>query len=141
METVQTKSWLSRNWPWVVPTGGCLVVILVFIFFVSSMFFGLTTILKDTDPYQMALEKATNHTEVAAVLGKPIEASAMMKGNINYTDGNGVVHFNIPIQGPEGSGDILVMGTKTGDENWVYTTLEVSFDTADTVVNLLEPQP
>ena len=29
MEEQKQKSWLGKNWPWVVPVGGCLTLIIV----------------------------------------------------------------------------------------------------------------
>jgi hypothetical protein len=138
MEERRQKSWFARNWPWVVPAGGCLVVICVFFFFVGSMFFGLTSMLKESGPYQTAVELASENDEVIQLLGEPLEMGTMMKGNINYNNGDGKVHFSIPISGSKSSGDVLVIGTKTGDADWVYETLEVSSDDSTETINLLE---
>jgi len=51
MEVQQKKSWWGRNWPWVLPVGGCLTVILLLVFGVGAIFFGVTNALKNSTPY------------------------------------------------------------------------------------------
>ncbi len=42
MENAQQKSWFGRNWRWVLPVGGCLTVILLFVFGIGALFFGVS---------------------------------------------------------------------------------------------------
>jgi len=38
-EHTQQKNWFVRNWLWVVPVGGCLTIILLFVLGVGAIFF------------------------------------------------------------------------------------------------------
>ncbi|WP_428231615.1 hypothetical protein [Flavobacterium sp.] len=48
------KSWWERNWKWFVPTG-CVSLLLIFIVFIASIFFGVTSMMKDSDAYKGAM--------------------------------------------------------------------------------------
>ena len=138
MEEIEHKSWFKRNWIWLLPTGGCLGVILVFFFFVGSLFFGISKILTDSDPYKIAMERTVSNKEVIEILGEPIESTSMMKGNINYNNGDGDAHIQIPIEGPKGKAWIIVEGSKIENADWIFDTMRVEFDSEEQVLNLLE---
>ncbi|NNC95170.1 MAG: hypothetical protein HKN92_06365 [Chitinophagales bacterium] len=139
-EPIKGKSWFNRNWKWVVPTGGCLLVIILIVAFAGSLIWGVTSLMSDSQAYQDAMTEARNNSQVVQVLGEPIETNGMSGGSINYSNGYGTAELTIPIKGPNGEATILVEGSGA-DENWTYQKMEVSISDSDQVIDLLEDGP
>lgn len=135
-ELIQEKSWWKRNWKWVVPTGGCLTIIILFIAFIGAAVFGVTKVISGTEPYQDGLAQAQSNAQVIELLGEPIETNGIMQGSINFSNNNGDANIRIPIKGPKGEGDIYVVGEKLNG-TWTYSELEVHIDQNSEVINLL----
>ncbi|WP_250433406.1 cytochrome c oxidase assembly factor Coa1 family protein [Hanstruepera flava] len=137
METVQQKSWFARNWPWVIPVGGCLTVILLFVFGVGAAVFGVSKALKNSTPYAHAIELANDHPDVIAALGHDIEPDGMFKGNISLKNGEGHADLKIPVEGEKGKATIVVKGDKY-DGDWSYEELYVIIKDTQEEINLLD---
>ncbi|RZS99573.1 cytochrome c oxidase assembly factor Coa1 family protein [Aquimarina brevivitae] len=133
---IQQKSWFSRNWPWVVPVGGCLTLIILFFVFLGSVIFGVSEIMTNSDPYNDALAKVKEDSYVVGILGEPIEKDGMMQGNISYTNGKGKVNIAVPIKGPKGEAKIYVVGKKEFDE-WDYQEMYVIIKETNEQIDLL----
>lgn len=123
-ELVEYPSWWKRNWKWVVPVGGCFSLIVIFIMFIGSIFYGVTTVLEESQPYEYALEKINQDEELTSVLGSPIEKDGMIQGSYNNSNGTKTADMKIPISGPNGSGTLFVEATGE-DENWTYNVIRV----------------
>lgn len=136
-EHAQQKNWFVRNWLWVVPVGGCLTIILLFVLGVGAIFFGVTNVLKNSTPYEHAVELASNNIKVIEFLGEPIETTGIMSGNISIHNDSGEVDINIPIKGPNGEASVIVIGKKI-DGEWVYEELYVLIKETSERINLLE---
>ncbi len=131
MNEIKQKSWFGRNWPWVLPVGGCLTVIVLFIAGVGAAIFGVTKAISGSKPYEYAYEKATTHHAVIEALGTPIEKGFMnSKSNYSYNNGETTISLTIPIKGSRNSALIYVEGTKDGDD-WQYSKLFVDIDNND----------
>ena len=137
MEAQTQKSWWGRNWPWVIPVGGCLMVILLFVFGIGAVFFGVTKALKNSTPYEYAVDLATNHPDVIAYLGEPVETDGMLSGNISLDNSGGDVDFQIPLKGRNGKGSLIVKGEKI-DGDWIYEKLYVLIKDSNEQINLLD---
>ncbi|MFT6796981.1 MAG: hypothetical protein ACJART_002129 [Maribacter sp.] len=123
-ELVAYPSWWKRNWKWAVPLGGCVSLIVVFIIFIGSIFYGVTTVLEESQPYEYALEKINQDEEITNSLGSPIEKDGMIQGSYNNNNGNKTADIKIPISGPKGSGTLFVEATgENGD--WTYNVIRV----------------
>ena len=121
-EEIQQKSWFGRNWMWLVPVGGCLTVILLFILGVGAAIFGVTKLFTNSVPYEYALEKASSDPTVINYLGTDIENDGIMQGNISLSNDSGKAALTIPIKGSKGKGSVTIKGEKT-DGEWVYEEL------------------
>lgn len=53
---VPQPSWWKRNWKWVVPLSGCFSFIVIIVIFFLSVFYGVTNIMEDSEPYEYAFE-------------------------------------------------------------------------------------
>lgn len=135
-ENNNQKGWFGRNWKWAVPTGGCLIIIILLIVFASSLFLGLTSVIKESSPYQEALSNTRENELVIDRLGEPIVTDGMISGQINYSGDSGHADLEIPIKGPKGKATIHVIGFKEKDQ-WNYQTLKVYFDSPNEEVDLL----
>ena len=134
------KSWFGRNWIWVIPTGGCLFVIIAILLFAGGLVWGVSSMITDSDAYQVSLEQARNNQQVIELLGEPIEQDGMTSGNINYNNGVKSSELGIPIKGPEGNAIIYVEGTARKDV-WEYRVMEVYIEATDTTIDLLPLPP
>ncbi|NKI31496.1 cytochrome c oxidase assembly factor Coa1 family protein [Croceivirga thetidis] len=123
-ELIPQKSWWSSNWKWVLPLGGCLTLIIGFIVLVSSIYFGVTNIMEESQPYEYAFELINKDEALTEVLGSPIEQDGMIQGNINWVNGSKSAKMKIPISGPKNSGTLFIDASGEGDE-WVYHEIRV----------------
>ena len=137
MDIQHQKSWWGRNWLWVVPVGGCLTLIVLFIFGIGAALFGVSEVLKGSEPYEYAIEEARNDSEVIAILGEPIQTSGMMEGTVNFKNDSGRVNLEVPIRGPNGTATVKVKGEKE-DGEWTYEELYVTIEKTDEKINLLD---
>ena len=117
------RSWWGRNWKWVIPVG-CLLPLLVCGGGITAIFFGVTALIKSSEPYKHALAQAQSNPAVVAALGTPITAGKFSGGTYNVSGSSGNANFAIPISGPKGSGVIYVVATQSAGK-WTYQTLEV----------------
>ena len=136
-EQVQQKSWFRRNWMWLVPVGGCLTIILLFVFGIGALIFGAFGMLTNSTPYEYALDQAKNNSQVIELLGTPIDTDGIMQGNISFENNEGSADFQIPIEGPNGKGRIIVIAQKDYGE-WNYEELYVEIKETKEKINLLD---
>ena len=137
MEEVSQKSWFGRNWLWVLPVGGCLTIILLFVFGVGAIFFGVSKMFTTSTPYEHAIQLAKSNTDVIEILGQPIETDGIISGNISLKNDDGEADFTIPIKGPNGKARITVVGEKEYGK-WTYENLFVLIKETHEEINLLD---
>lgn len=137
MEEQRQKSWFGRNWPWVLPVGGCLGLILLLVIGAGTAIFGISKMITNSEPYEYALEQASTNEAVITLLGESIESDGMMNGNISLSNDDGHAEFEIPIKGSKGKGRVSVKGEKT-DGVWSYESLFVTIKSTGEEINLLE---
>ena len=135
-ELIEQKSWWNRNWKWVVPVGGCLTLIILFIAFLATVIFGATKMMSGSEPYQDSLTKAQQNEQVIELLGEPIETVGIMQGSISFSNNDGDADIRIPIKGPNGEGIIYVLAENRNDV-WTYSEQEVRIDQNNEVIDLL----
>ena len=135
-ELIEQKSWWNRNWKWVVPVGGCLTLIILFIAFLATVIFRATKMMSGSEPYQDSLTKAQQNEQVIELLGEPIETVGIMQGSISFSNNDGDADIRIPIKGPNGEGIIYVVAEKRNDV-WTYSEQEVRIDQNNEVIDLL----
>jgi hypothetical protein len=130
------QNWLQKNWKWLVPTG-CLGSALLCVLFVGGILMVVTTAIKSSDAYQVALERARANPEVVEALGEPIEPGFMPTGSIEVNGSSGYADLGIPISGPKSSGTIYVQAQKFADE-WEFNRLEVEVEGQSDRIDLLQ---
>lgn len=131
------KSWFARNWPWVIPVGGCLAVILLFVFGVGAAIFGVTKVLKGSEPYEYAVKEASSNEDLIAIIGEPVETDGIMQGSINYNNGVSSADIRVPLKGPKGKASVSIKGEKR-DEVWIYEAFYITIKETQEQINLLD---
>jgi len=129
------KSWWERNWKWFVPTG-CVSILLIFVLFIAGIFFGVTSMMKDSDAYKETITKVQHNKLVIEKLGSPIEDDGMTSGSINFTNDIGNCDLQIPIKGPKGKGTVFVVAEKRGI--WKYSEMTVLINATKEEIDLLK---
>lgn len=130
------KSWVSRNWKWALPTFGCLTIIILAIVFAFALYTGVSTMFKDSKPYEEAIIALNNNELIIEKLGQPVEADGMFQGNVNYSGNSADVDIKVPVEGPKGEGTLTVIAQKVNDV-WSYQLMQVEIDDTDEIINLL----
>ncbi|SNR72051.1 cytochrome c oxidase assembly factor Coa1 family protein [Flavobacterium sp. ov086] len=129
------KNWWDRNWKWFVPTG-CLSLLVLLGLFIAGIFFGVTSMMTDSDAYKGAMTAAKNNKTVIEKLGNPIETDGMTSGSININNDTGNCDLQIPIKGPKGKGTLFVVATKKG--NWKYNEMSLYIEATKENIDLLK---
>ena len=130
------QTWFDRNWKWLL----ALLLVLAFLVvvsFIAVVLFGVEALIKDSDPYQLAVRRATESPAVAEKLGTPIHVEWFVSGSVNFSGSDGSVNLSIPISGPKGRGHIAVVG-KEHAKRWTFETLEVDVRGEDEPILLLQ---
>ena len=126
--------WLLRNWKWVVPA--LTLVVLLGFGVLMALILG---VLKSSDAYRGAVERARNAPGVIAALGTPIEPGFLVTGNIKVKGESGTAQLEIPVSGPKGSARIYVSATKSLG-SWHFPGLVVQLDGSQQLFDLSEKQ-
>lgn len=129
-------NWFSRNWKWAVPTG-CLTVLVLFAGFAAAIVFFVFGVMKSSDVYAQALERARAAPAVVEALGTPIEEGLFMSGSINVSGPSGHADIAIPLSGPHAKGTLYVVADKSAGE-WRFRTLQLAVDGGGKRIDLLE---
>ncbi len=127
-EIIIQKSWLSRNYKWLVPV---IVILMIAIYgLVSSGFGGIlsnyTKAYNDPELYEGALKEVRQNERVKTVLGniQPIDNMTIMNGAVNYSEDNKTVNSTIKIKGDNGKA-MLDISAIRAESKWDYTEIKV----------------
>ncbi|OBX26077.1 GAF domain-containing protein [Gelidibacter algens] len=135
-EEIKQKSWFKRNWIWVVPVSGCLTLIVLAVLGIGSLFYGVTKVMTNSEPYEYAMEMTQNSTEVVIAIGDDIQKDGMTGGSVSYNNGLTKADLQIPIEGSKGRATIVVKARKEADQ-WTYEELYVLIKESQEQIHLL----
>jgi hypothetical protein len=113
--------------PWVMVTialSACAILLVTFVF---GLLFAIDKTFRQSDIYNMSLDRARNSPCVVAKLGTPIVAKGTIEGNLNTQGSEGTADMSIPMHGPKGSGSLEVSGKKV-DNRWEIDSLTLLDD-------------
>ena len=128
-------NWWSRNWKWFVPVG-CLSTLLLFAAGVALLLSFVFGMMKSTDVYSQALQRAKADPQVMAALGSPIADGYFTSGSIQETGPSGSAELSIPISGPKGSATIYLEARKSTGQ-WSFNKLVVEIEHPNRRIDLL----
>lgn len=132
-----TRNWWERNWKWFLPT--LLVTgLLCFTGFCVLLFGMINSMMKSSEPYQTAMQRAQAQPQVIAALGEPIKAGYFIQGNIGTQGSRGSADLAIPLSGPRGEATLYVVGEQTAGQ-WHYELMVVRVDGQDRAIELRLP--
>jgi hypothetical protein len=77
-------------------------------------FFSILSLLKTSEPYQVALQEVRGNPEVQAVIGDTITDGFMPTGSINYSGDSGKANLSFQITGSRGKGTVDVSAIRSG---------------------------
>ena len=126
-ELIKQKSWWKRNWKWLVPVSGILLIIAILI---SSGMAGIGNDLvkaySDTELYENALKKVKANQKVTELLGEiePIDKLAILEGEVHYTNDNQTISSTIRIKGVKGKARMDIISDRINNE-WKYKKINV----------------
>lgn len=132
---VDKRNWWDRNWKWFVPTG-CLGFLVLFGLCIAGLFFGVTSMMENSDAYKESITAVQNNKLAVEKLGNPIETDGMIQGSINTSNETGNCNLQIPLKGPKGKGTLFVVATKKG--KWKYDQMSVYIEKTDEEIDLLQ---
>ena len=133
------KTWFRRNLAWLVPA-----LIAAFVAVIASFVFGVVafvhTMFVSSYPYKSAIARVNASAEVAAKIGTPVHVGWFITGNINTSNSSGDATMGIPISGPQGKGEIIVIA-KERSNHWTFLTLQVNVEGQRQPILLGDPPP
>ncbi len=134
---ISRKSWFSRNKSWALPTGGCLLVVLVVVCIALMFFVGLKETVFESGPYKYAVEEASNNLKVKEVLGDDIITESIFSGRITI-DNDQHADFKIPLKGNKSKGFVFVIAERENKtQDWQYKKLYVIAEKSTDTIHLL----
>jgi hypothetical protein len=113
---------------------GVLLLVALFVGGLLTIIFGA---LKSSEPYQHAVQTATNDPRVIAELGAPVKTSWLLSGSIQTSNSSGSADLTITLQGTRNKGTLYVVAKKS-EGRWSYQTLELRAD-GQPDLDLLQP--
>ncbi len=115
---------------------GCGGLIVAIIGFAVVIFAVVMSIVKSSDVYAMAMERAESNPAIVEAIGKPIEAGFFVTGGINTNGPAGDANIAVPLSGPKGEGTLYVVAQKSAGV-WKFSDLTFEGPTGSRT-NLLE---
>ena len=136
------KNWMQRNWPWVIPLGGCLTLVIVISFFIGSAYFGVKEFFTDftdqvtaTMPIDEAMKRIDDYPYLQETLGAPISAGETGMTNLQILNGARKSSSQTPLSGTKGTAILHLVGEKKGEE-WNFSEMYVVLDATGEEVDL-----
>ena len=106
-ENVEAFKTTQRKW---VRWG--LAAICMFIILFAGLFFAISSAMKGSVAYQMAVSTLNANAEAAQILGQPI-STGMPAGSIRVSGPDGEASLSFSAEGPNGKGTVYVKATKS----------------------------
>jgi hypothetical protein len=127
----QRKSWLGRNWKWLL--AAVFVCGIVFVIGIFSLIIGA---MRGSDVAKEAVARAQSNALVVQHLGAPISEGWFVAGSINVSTGSGDADLSVPISGPKGKGTVYVKAQKTAGR-WDYSLMQAAIEGSGERIDLL----
>ena len=120
--------------------GGCLLIVVGIVGLIVLIFTIVFVSIRNSDGVNVAVERAEKAPGVIEVLGEPIEMGWLITGKTKGDFTSKSVRVEIPLSGPKASGKLYAEGSKSGDSDWTFVTLELAVDGGKRL-QLLNAQP
>ncbi len=130
----QGRSWLGRNWIWLL--AALFVCGAVFVVGIFTLVMGA---MRGSDVAREATARAQANALLGQRLGTPISEGWIVGGSINVSPGAGDADLSVPISGPKGKGTVYVRAQKAGGA-WSYSLMEATIEGSSDRIDLLASQ-
>jgi len=127
----QGRSWLGRNWKWLL--AAVFVCGAVFVVGILTLVMGA---MRGSDVAREATARAQSNALLGQHLGTPISEGWLVGGSINVSPGAGDADLSVPISGPKGKGTVYVRAQKAGGA-WSYSLMEATIEGSSERIDLL----
>jgi hypothetical protein len=94
--------------------------------------------MKQSDAYKIAVDRAPQNQAVIYALGSPINAGNFVSGSSHVEGLSGDAKLSIPISGPKGKGTLYIEATKSAGL-WQFATLVAKIEKTGERINLNQP--
>jgi hypothetical protein len=129
---VPRKSWLGRNWKWLL-----LVAFLGMILLGVGVFALIMGAIRGSDVAKESVARAQANAAVVQQLGALIDEGWMVGGSINVAaGGTGDADLAVPISGPKGKGTVYVTARKIAG-TWNYSQMVAAIEGSGEKIDLL----
>ncbi len=113
---------------------GCVTLILVFVAVVAFIFMGVSKVIKSSEPYVDSIAAVSSNPAATEALGSPITPGFLFSGSMSTTNGVANIDATIPVSGPNGKGNIRIVGTKPSDSApWEYSTWQLDVEGGESI--------
>ena len=116
---------------------GCAIVLVLGAIGVAALVFGIFGVIKRSDVYTEARNRAVADPRVIAALGQPIKAGWLVSGSVSVKDRSGNANLGFQISGPKGDGHVEAVASRDL-ERWTFSTLTVK-PSSGTTIDILRP--
>ena len=106
---------------------GCSVVLAIVLVTLAGVTTFMFHLIKKSDVYQEALQRAQADPQVVALLGSPVEPRWWVSGSFNMREDGGHARFTIPLEGPRGRARLHARALRDR-RRWVFDRLYVEPD-------------
>jgi Fungal protein of unknown function (DUF1783). len=103
---------------------GCSILLVLAVLGGAALVFGVFGVIKRSDIYTQARDRASSDPRVIAALGQPIKTGWMVSGSVEVKNQSGNANLSFPISGPKGDAKVEAVATRDM-ERWNFTTLTV----------------
>lgn len=115
---------------------GCLGLFLLCSGGGAAAFFGITGILRGSEPYKVALGRASADPDVRKVFGTPLKAGWWVSGSVSTSGSTGTADLSFPVRGPDAAGTEYVLAHRESGR-WVYDKVSIEVEGSGKIIDLL----
>ena len=108
---------------------GCFALILLCSGLGTAAFLFGTGIMRNSEPYQVAFQRAVQDPDVQQALGTPIKQGWLPSGSVSVSGTHGNAELAIPLHGPKGKGTVYVTAHKEIGR-WMFDRMVFTADGA-----------
>ncbi len=137
-EVIREKSWFKRNWKWVIPTGGCLTLLIIGGLIIGTLVYKVSDAIGSSNYQERTLEKVNLNEKAIELLGAPIKKSGVLNQQFNFdsnTKGTSLeVEYTVSGSKKEG---ILYIDAKVKGKEITYNRLYIIVNDTREKIDLL----
>jgi hypothetical protein len=116
---------------------GCSVILVLGLAAMIALFVFVFSVIKRSDVYREAYNRATSDPRVIERLGAPIEKGWWVIGSVHLNNNEGTANIDFPISGPKGKARVHAAASYDGNA-WSYSSLTVRPDVGGEI-DVLKP--